>query len=678
MIREKGSIVAAPLVVLGMCLAVGGCTVTPPPLTTQPAVRTEDLWTSPLEAPRCHYWIDGSFDPSDRGLKGTERVQWVNTTGRPIGVLELAVPSGQDGSAVSDIQCQGKAARVLGTSTATGPAVVVIELASPVAPGADAVLRLSFRTRVSYAHLDRGVWATARWYPRLWWGHETQDDYEVRLQLPQGRSAYTTGLPDEKTGTAHASGVRTFGIALAQGCKVIEDTCGDVRIRCLYPAGAEECARLLVDSAKDAIAFYRDWLGFYPGKSLTIVPGEEAPKGGYPVATGIVAIHGMGAFKTMPERHWRWIMAHEIGHQYWGEYVLERDTPGWLWTGLGLYADYRYALARNLGTAKHDEILDRYRQAVLKGIDTTVAISQDRWRQLDFDYNNIVQHGKSFAILRALACVLGEEEFERVYLRCLKEYGGKCLGAYEFQTLCEQETGQDLGWFFDQWVRSNRYLSYCIKSHDSSREGDRFTSTVRVERVGSLRMPIPVAVRFADGSTTVAFTHPQLDKEVLTFTGPSPIAEVQLDPNRQLLLVDKPPATQAVSIADEIDRLKWTDDARRALELFRRKAHQHPDVPANLSFKLGMALYDGKCYEEAMEVFTATEAKAEDTSSYRFGSLVWQGHVLDLLGRRDEALGRYRAALKVANGHTMRHDQYHMSIDEGWVRQRLQSPFSRD
>ena len=61
----------------------------------------------------------------------------------------------------------------------------------------------------------------------------------------------------------------------------------------------------------------------------------------------------------------------------------------------------------------------------------------------------------------------------------------------------------------------------------------------------------------------------------------------------------------------------------------------------------------------------------------RFAGLVWQGHVLDLLGHRAEALGRYEDALKVPGSPSMQHGQYKLTIDKQWVEERLKSPFVR-
>ena len=92
----------------------------------------------------------------------------------------------------------------------------------------------------------------------------------------------------------------------------------------------------------------------------------------------------------------------------------------------------------------------------------------------------------------------------------------------------------------------------------------------------------------------------------------------------------------------------------------------------------GLALYDGEHYSEALEAFSrATEAAAEG-SLWRFTSLVWQGHLLDLLDRRDEALERYREALAAAGGHSMQHSQYGLEISRAWVEERLREPFVRE
>ena len=56
-------------------------------------------------------------------------------------------------------------------------------------------------------------------------------------------------------------------------------------------------------------------------------------------------------------------------------------------------------------------------------------------------------------------------------------------------------------------------------------------------------------------------------------------------------------------------------------------------------------------------------------------ALVWQGQMLDLLGKRDEALSAYKKAAdyEVDN----RHDQYGLVVNKQYIQQRIATPFTR-
>jgi len=87
--------------------------------------------------------------------------------------------------------------------------------------------------------------------------------------------------------------------------------------------------------------------------------------------------------------------------------------------------------------------------------------------------------------------------------------------------------------------------------------------------------------------------------------------------------------------------------------------------------KLGFALYDAKRYAEALAVFRRMEQAGAGAGV----ALVWQGHMLDLLGRREEAIAAYKRAL-VSNP-LNQHSQYGLVLNAEYVKQRLQTPFSR-
>jgi tetratricopeptide (TPR) repeat protein len=314
----------------------------------------------------------------------------------------------------------------------------------------------------------------------------------------------------------------------------------------------------------------------------------------------------------------------------------------------------------------------RYIQGVREGLDTTVSRSQEGQSNIKFDFNNVVIHGKGFSIISALDCVLGKTTFERAYRRCLQEYAGRRLGVHEFQAVCEQESGQDLDWFFDQWVNSNKYLSYEIASKACTKTGDVYISEVEVRCLGTLEMPVPTAADFEDGTTQRACTNRLRKTTTIRFESRAPLKDVRLDPNNALAMVVPPPAPSNRQLSDMIRELPWVGAGEKALEVFEN-ARRSEMSDADAWFKLGMTLYDGKYYEPALEAFR----KARPSPSRGCAALVWQGHLLDLLERRDEALKCYREALPLSDDLNMRHDQYRMKLDRAWVERRLQEPFRR-
>jgi tetratricopeptide (TPR) repeat protein len=134
-----------------------------------------------------------------------------------------------------------------------------------------------------------------------------------------------------------------------------------------------------------------------------------------------------------------------------------------------------------------------------------------------------------------------------------------------------------------------------------------------------------------------------------------------------------------ISLKDRIGSLEWTGEGEKALQIFNELKNIKLDDADFPWGKLGLCLYDGKHYEEALQVFRNDfEQETKANSPYAFGSLVWQGHLYDLMDQRDKALECYERALEMKPESEVRHDQYGLKIDLDWIKERLKSPFQRD
>lgn len=118
----------------------------------------------------------------------------------------------------------------------------------------------------------------------------------------------------------------------------------------------------------------------------------------------------------------------------------------------------------------------------------------------------------------------------------------------------------------------------------------------------------------------------------------------------------------------------WTGAGKQALDLFEKA--KPLELDATDWGRLGMMLYDGKYYPQSLEAFQKATTNGVKTS-WEFVGLVWQGHVLDLQGKRSAALKCYREAMAKPQKPTMRHDQYGIVVNQKWVEDRLKQPFQR-
>lgn len=622
-----------------------------------------DRFWAPSLPLKALYEIDVEIGSETGAVSGTGLISFANVLPHPLKKLAFKTPSLTGCRFTFDLG-EGDIA----------PADDITEAELPVSLEPGAVLRIPIRFEGISPVSQDGVHRLSGWHPKLWWGYPTCDDYDIGIQATDGSVVVATGKGSG--GRWAGKSIRSFGIATSLDHETEEVASGGVEITTLHNEAEKECAQLLLETAGDVVSFYRSEFGLYPQPSLSIIPGGmSSPSGGFPFATSVVGIHGQGRLGEKSTEFWRWITAHEIGHQYWGEHVLEKDDPGWLWIGLGVYMDREYALSRELGPQIHRGMMRRYVDGAMNGIDTTVDRPREQLANLGFDHNNIVKHGKGYSIISALESVLGHQTFRAAFQTAMSDLAGRRLGPREFQAICEQESGEDLGWFFDQWVRSNRILSYQVKSVERSQEAGRHLTVVTVERLGNLSMPIPVQVSFEDGSSSIQAADRLQSSAVLRYESNARAEEIVLDPDKKLAMLESLPPPQETDVIREVAEMSWTGATNEALRVLPR-ARGCDLTDASSWGKLGLALYDGDLLTESMEAFCQASEHG-DGSIWKMAGLAWQGHILDLQGMRDDALRAYEVALAHCGTDTMCHGQYGIEIDRSWIQSRIEKPFER-
>ena len=379
---------------------------------------------------------------------------------------------------------------------------------------------------------------------------QVHSNYNVRITYPSDFEAATTGFIKDKTIQnnlttiqTEAADVPSYGIVLFKDVIIKEiNTADSVMVRSIYFKNDEKWGNRLLNYAEDIIQFYEDTIGFYPQPVLSIIPGGEKPRGGWPVCPNIVAVHrGIDSKGEEAESHAQWIMAHEIGHQYWGfNYILEPlNYPQWFGIAMGIYTDRLYCIKRNI-QMDYNKFLYRYLYGIYKGYNTTIMQKTDSLDKQNFDWNNTIVHGKSFTVLRLLAYETGEHNFHEVFKYCLNNYKGVNVTLEIFQNVCEKISNRDLDTFFQQWFCSNDFLEYQIDTVFAEPRDSMYHAEIKINKTGKADISeVEIAIILRNGEIINRVFDGRVKQVVVKQDLDSPIEEIVLDPDFKLPLANK-------------------------------------------------------------------------------------------------------------------------------------------
>jgi aminopeptidase N len=152
------------------------------------------------------------------------------------------------------------------------------------------------------------------------------------------------------------------------------------------------------------------------------------------------------------------IVAHELAHQWWGNLVTCKDwTQIWLNESFATYSEYLWR--------EHSRGRDEARFALFQ--DFLVYLRED-WtshrrpivcRKYRFSEEVMDRHAyeKGACVLDMLRWVLGDEAFFRSLKTYLHKFEFGVAETNDFKVAVEEATGQNLHWFFDQWLHGAGY-----------------------------------------------------------------------------------------------------------------------------------------------------------------------------------------------------------------------------
>jgi len=287
---------------------------------------------------------------------------------------------------------------------------------------------------------------------------------------------------------------------------------------------------------REVLAYYTDYVGPFAYERLANIQSNSV-SGGMEAASAILysesSVTGTGSVR------WRNVVIHEIAHQWFGNAVTEADWDDvWLSEGFATYFTLLY-IEHAYGRDEFVRGLQSSRSTVMSFAAKNPAytiIHQNLSRMEDVTSSHTYQKGSW--TLHMLRGVIGSEAFQRgIRAYYARHFNGNATTA-DFRRAMEEASGQELGWFFEQWLYKPGTLKVAGSwSYDAAAGQVRMTLD-QVQTDGRLfTMPIEIGV-YSKGQPTPVMERVRVTAKSNTFTINAPTApdSVRLDPNVWVLM----------------------------------------------------------------------------------------------------------------------------------------------
>jgi len=261
----------------------------------------------------------------------------------------------------------------------------------------------------------------------------------------------------------------------------------------VFPQDAEKGFALFEKDARRSFEFYVDWVGPFAYQKLAHV--EAAGMGGGTEHASSIFYGEKGITAGSGP------VVHEVAHQWFGNAVTEHDWNDiWLSEGFATYFTLLYT--------EHAEGRDAFADGLRRSRDTVLSLETKLPNTPVVHVNhddavreptNQLVYQKGAWMLHMLRAQVGTATFWRGIRDYYREYMNSTTSTDQFRQVMERVSGQDLGWFFRQWL--NRagvpVLSGTWRYDAAAKE---VTVTVRQTQAGDpFRLSLGVGVVAAAG-----------------------------------------------------------------------------------------------------------------------------------------------------------------------------------
>lgn len=542
-----------PMKIASRLLALACAVMVIPGMAISQQTAKRNVSGGPLRADQAcydvqHYALELNVEPSEKSIDGELQMRALAT--KPITSFALDLDQ--------TLQVEGVTIAGQAVTFRHQDGRIVIEPASEIAKGSEFVVAVKYGGKPTVARKPPWTggftWSETKdgkpWIATscqgegadLWWPckdhpSDKPNSFDLRCTIPTGLTLASNGtlqgVPVTKDGrtTFHwrsASPIANYNVALniapyielKQTFECIDGTKMPVTFYVL-PKSKRKAKRCM-PGFLDHIKVFEQLLGPYPFRHEKYAIAETPHLG---MEHQTIIAYGNG----FRDEQYDWLHNHELAHEWWGNLVTCRDWKDmWLHEGFGTYMQPLYREIR-FGREAYDEEVHSHRTMNRKPL--APRQTKDS-AEIYFGGGSNDIYYKGSLVLHTLRWQLGEKKFfaaMRRFAYPTKDLAAKTDGSQvrfvdtdDFVKLCSEIAGEDLGWWFEVYVRTSGLPRIEYRAVDG---------VLHLNWVTAKDLPFTMTIPVTIGGTEYAVRMPDGKAEMKIGN-----AEYKIDPNRRLLM----------------------------------------------------------------------------------------------------------------------------------------------
>jgi hypothetical protein len=377
--------------------------------------------------------------------------------------------------------------------------VIRVQLPEPVLPQETITLEIDFYSKLPKVFARSGFYGdffmVGQWFPKIgvfwkgeWNCHQYHSNteffadygvFEVAITVPSEyvvgatgkRINETTNSDGTKTYTHYQEDVHDFAwtacpefVEFREPFRMENPHVETEMILLIHRMHLNQKDRYL-SALKNGIEFYSQSYGAYPYETITLV--DPAPKATGAAGMEYPTLFTGGTFWWLPKgiHLTEMVTIHEFGHGYWYGMVGSNEfEEAWLDEGINSYSEVKamakyYGEDRSMvdwGGLKISDLV--YQRGPVMGSSQLDPILKNSWEFYSSGSYALNTYSKAALMLLTLENYLGEDVMKTYFER----WKFKHPTSEDFAAVAAEVSGQDLSWFFDQFLHSPDKLDYAI------------------------------------------------------------------------------------------------------------------------------------------------------------------------------------------------------------------------